>query len=172
MATLPFLYTTSGMPIGSFASEAIFRVTPANVTINGASVSVATAPAAGALSGGAISLGNYLFEKATLTPDAKVVERMGTYGEDADWSLLRGSPKLAVTVQQASIGTPSVMNGDCFELQIGMKSSSTPTVPVLIATTRWVIIGDSINYDAGDPTKFSCSCKLDRQNSSASLAEF
>ena len=172
MATPVQLCTTSGLPIGSFVSVAIYRVTPANVTINGSSISVATAPAAGALASGATLLGNYLFEKAVLTPDAKVVERMGAIGEDADWAMLRGNPKMSVTAQQASVGTPSLMNGDCFEIGIGMKLTSTAGSPAPIATTRWVIIGDSINYDAGDPTKFSCSCRLDRQNSSASLTEF
>lgn len=160
------------MPIGSFAAVPIFRVTPTTQSINGTSFSVAVAPAAGALSGGATNLGTYLFEKCSLKPDGKVVERMGTIGEDADWSFLRGNPKMDITAQQASGGTPSVMNGDCFEIQIGMKASSTATVPAPIAVTRWVIIGDTINYDSGDPTKFTCSCRLDRQNSSASLAEF
>ena len=172
MAIPIFLYTTAGMPIGGFQSVPIYRITPANVTINGASVSVVTAPAAGALASGATSLGNFLIEKATLTPDAKIVERMGAFGEDADWSMLRGNPKMNITVQQASVGTPTVMNGDVFECAVGMKLTSTSGTPAPIATSRWVIIGDSINYDAGDPTKFTCSCRLDRQGSSASLVEY
>jgi hypothetical protein len=64
------------------------------------------------------------------------------------------------------------MPGDAMEIAIGMKFTLTPTVPAAIATSRWFISKTGINYDSGDPTKFTITWELDRQNSSASLAEF
>ena len=172
MPTPVILYTSAGMPIGSFASVPIYRVTPIPVSINGTSYSIATAPAAGALGSGGTLLGNYLIEKATLNLDGKMVQRMDAIGTDSDKSLLRKDPTLTTTIQAASVGTPSLMPGDAMEIAIGMKSSSTPTVPAAIATSRWFISKNGINYDSGDPTKFTITWELDRQNSSASLAEF
>lgn len=172
MSTPVLLYTSAGMPIGSFAAVTIYRVTPASVTINGTSYSIATAPAAGTLGSGATSLGVYLMEKAALNLDSKLVQRMDAIGTDADKSLLRKDPTLTTTIQAAAVGTPSLMPGDAMEINIGMKASSTPSVPASIATSRWFIAKNGINYDAGDPTKFQITWELDRQNSSASLAEF
>lgn len=172
MSTPVILYTTAGMPIGGFAAVPVYRVTPGSISINGTSYSIATAPAAGALVSGSTLLGSYLFEKASLNLDGKMVQRMDAIGTDADKALLRKDPTLSTTIQAASVGTPSLMPGDAMEIQIGMKATSTAVSPAAIATSRWFISKDGINYDSGDPTKFSVTWELDRQNSSASLAEF
>lgn len=160
------------MPIGSFAAVTFYRVTPASVSINGTSYSIATAPAAGGLSTGGTSLGAYLVEKATLSPKGKLVTRTDAIGTPADKSLLRDDPELTLTVQAASVGTPSLMPGDAIEIAIGMKSTSTSGTPAPIATSRWFIKQGGINYDAGDPTKFQLTLELDRQNSATTLVEF
>jgi hypothetical protein len=160
------------MPIGAFASISMYRVTPASVSINGTSYSIATAPASGGLSSGATLLGTYLAEKAGLSPKGKLVQRTDAIGTPSDKSLLRDDPELSMTLQSASIGTPSLMPGDCMEVNIGMKATSTAGTPAPIALTRWFIKNDGINYDAGDPTKFTVTFELDRQNSASTLAEF
>ena len=172
MLTPVILYTTAGMPIGSFAVVPIYRVTPANITINGTAYSIATAPAFGTLAANSALLGNYLAEKLGLNLKGKEVMRMDAIGTDADKSLIRQDPELSVTFQAASIGTPSLMPGDAIEVSVGMKATSTAAVPAAIPATRWFVKTGGINYDAGDPTKFTVTFSLDRQNSSPLLAEF
>lgn len=172
MLTPVILYTTAGMPIGAFASIAMYRVTPASVTINGTAYQVATAPATGGLAAGSASLGNYLCERLNLNTAGKLVSRMGAIGEDSDDALIRQKPTLTGVFQAAGNGTPSLMPGDAFEAQIGFAPTSTVAVPVLVALSRWFIDKNGINYDAGDPTKFSATFILDRQNSSATLNAF
>ena len=172
MATPVILYTSAGMPIGSYAGVPLFRVTPGSVSINGTPYSVATAPAFGTLGGGATALGTYVCEKASLSLKGREVQRMDSIGTPSDKSLLRDDPDLTMTLQAANIGTPSLMPGDCMEISIGMKGSSTTGAPVPIASSRWFLKANGINYDSGDPTKFSATFSLDRQNSSPSLSEF
>ena len=47
MSTPVILYTTGGIQIGAITSLPIYRITPANITINGTAYSVATAPDGG-----------------------------------------------------------------------------------------------------------------------------
>jgi hypothetical protein len=173
MATTPvILYTTAGMPIGSFAALQLYRITPASVTINGTAYSVATAPASAGLAAGGTLLGAYLAEKLALDTAGKLIERADAIGTTFDKSLVRKDPTLKVTLQAASIGTPTLMPGDCFEAHIGQAASSTAGTPVSIPLSRWFIQANGINYDEGDPTKFTATFEFDRQNSASTLVEF
>lgn len=172
LQTPVILYTTAGMPIGAFAAINMYRVTPTAQVINGTAYSVAIAPASGALAAGAASLGVFLAEKLSLNTAGNLVKRTDAIGTDSDKSLVRKDPTLTVTLQCASVGTPTLMPGDCFEAHIGNTAASTSAVPASIALSRWFITANGINYDPNDPTKFSVTFELDRQNSAATLAEF
>ena len=160
------------MPIGGFASVHFYRITPASVSINGTSYSIATAPATGAIATGSVDLGAFLIEKAALNLKGNLLRRSDAIGTPADKSLLRDDPTLTLTIQAGSIGTPTLVPGDCIEIQIGMKATSTSGTPAAIPLSRWFITADGVNYDAGDPTKFQVTMELDRQNSAATLVEF
>lgn len=169
MSVPVFLYDSAGMPVGSFAAIAIYRITQGTTTINGTSFPTVPPVANAGLAAGGAALGSFLAEKLTLNPKGKLVVRHGAMGETADKKLIRDDPTLTVTLQAAGLGTPTLLPGDCFEEAIGFTAASVPGTPVLMGASRWFLNNDSINYDAGDPTKFTCTFELDRQNSSTTI---
>ena len=172
MATTPVqLYTSAGMPIGGFGAIAMYRIAPSSVTVNGVSYSISTAPASGSLSG-STSLGTFIFEKLSLSLGGNLIERMDAMGTTSDKTLLRKDPRLTATIQAAGVGTKTLCPGDAFEDFIGYGSSSTTGSPVLNVLSRWFIVDDGINFDAANPTIFTATFALDRQNSSSSLVIF
>lgn len=166
------LYDSAGMPVGSFQNVTLYRPTAASVMINGTAYASAVPIASGALSGGAAELGVYLFEKASLSTKGQLIKRSTAIGPAGDKKLLLDDPTLNATIQCAAQGTPSLFPGDCFEAMIGYKASSTAGAPVSIPLSRWFIMTGGINFDASDPTKFTITFELDRQNSATTLIEF
>ena len=169
MSTPVILYTSAGMPIGARAVVTFYRPPSASDGLTPAN-NVAQVVAAGG-EGAATNLGSYVIEDLTLDLPGTTVERMGTYGEDTDKALVRKSPTLNMTAQMASAGTPTLAPGDFCNLNIGMKATSTGGSPVLIATSRWFLDGDSISMNQNQANKFGLKLAFDRQNSGA-ITEF
>jgi hypothetical protein len=161
------LYTSAGMPIGTRAVVHFYRPTNASDGLTPAS-NVAAVMAAGVLT---TDLGAFVIEDLTLDLPGTLVERNGAYGEDGDKALVRKSPTLNMTAQMAGAGTPTLCPGDYCEIAIGMQKTSTPTVLVPIATSRWFLDGDSISMNQNQANKFALKLQFDRQNSGA-ITEF
>jgi len=153
------------MPIGARAVVTFHRPTATNDALGLGIANVMAAGAAGTV------LGQYVIEDLTLDLTGTLVERMGTYGEDADKALVRKSPTLSMTAQMAGAGTPTLCPGDYCEIAIAMMATSTPAVPTPVATSRWFLDGSSIAQNQNQANKFALKLQFDRQNSGA-ITEF
>lgn len=170
MGTPLILYTTGGIQLGGIATLPFYRIAPANITVNGATVSVVTAPAFGSLSSATL-VQSYLCEKAAISFKGDLKMLMEFMGTPLQKNLMRGDPTLTLTLQSAGYGTPLPLPGDAIEVALGNAITSTNSAQVALPAARWFVKDNGVNYDA-DPTKFSVTMELDRINSSSSLTQF
>lgn len=140
-------YKSAGMPDGS-RKVTFFR--PANPVAPG-----------GPGGGGDTSLGIYLLETNSPKSPTKMIQRMGTASEDADFALVQQRKTMAATAQLATAATATLQNGDYFEDSFDVTAGNAPT-----ANERYVISDAETTMTAGDARKQPLSLVIDWDNSS------
>ncbi len=141
-----YYYKSAGMPDGS-RKVTFFR--PAN-------------PLAPAAPGGGAdtNLGIYLLEACSPKAPSKIIQRMGTAGEDTDFALVQQRKTMSAPAQLATAATPTLQNGDYFEDSFDVTTGNAAT-----ANERYVV-NDCENVEvAGDARKQQLTLMLDWDNS-------
>ena len=115
---------------------------------------------AGPGGGGDTSLGIYLLETSSPKAPTKLIQRMGTAGEDTDFALVQQRKTMSAVAQLSTNATPTLQNGDYFE-----DSFDTTTGGLATANERYVI-NDAENVEtAGEARKQTISLHIDWENS-------
>lgn len=171
MLTPVILYSAAGTPIGpAGAIRALLQFYRPTSAIDAAALNyVAGVVAFGAVAnpvGGLIAVSDLGIEF-----NSKTLTTTGRYNEDNnDPTVMRGTPTLNLGTFIQSAGQPTLMPGDYIEISIGMKISSTASVPAPAPTSRWVVDGNSVSTQGNN--KFGLKLMLDRINSDPNLKEF
>ena len=141
-----YYYKSAGMPDGSRKVTFFRPVTP-------------TAPAA-AGGAGDTNLGVYLLESSSPKSPSKMIQRMGTAGEDTDFALVQQRKTMSATAQLATAATPTLQNGDYFEDSFDVTTAGAPT-----ANERYVVTDAEQTEVAGEARKQPITLVIDWDNS-------
>ena len=116
---------------------------------------------AGPGAGGDTSLGVYLLETSSPKAPTKLIQRIGTAGEDTDFTLVQQRKTMSATAQTSTTSTTTLQNGDYFE-----DTFDTTTAGATTANERYVITDTENVETAGDARKQSITLAIDWENSS------
>jgi hypothetical protein len=132
---------------------------------------VASIVAAGAEATGTALGPPVVVEDLTMDFEGQSFSQKGTYMESLNNpTIVRGDPKLNMTVLMSGAGMPTLMPGDYIGVNVGMTAASTNAVPASIPMSRWVVNANSV-MTAG-VNKMGLKLELDRPNSAVTLKEF
>ena len=174
MITPVLFYSSTGTPIGpqgAIAAKIQFYRPIAALDTAGIDYVAGVGPAYGSESTGTAVGSPIIVAKAGVDLNSVVHRTTGRYGQsNNDPSIIRGEPTLNLSTFITAAGQASLMPGDYISVIIGWADTSTPTVPVPAAASRWVIDGNSLTTSG--PNEWNMKLCFDRPNSAPTFNLF